>query len=140
MPWRHHIRHRKKTPHDRIPPGYKVFREKIAMLLCLIDIIFIVCELKKINMSLAKKNISKNRKLIVLRSEGVCLTNLHSWWPHKRMQLFGPSFQLGLKFFTYVGTYLGIHFLPTYVGVELRFTHFITCARSFITKSFRNSF
>jgi hypothetical protein len=46
--WTSHPPQEQKT-RVRIPPGYRVFRENKAMLFCLIDLICIVCVLKKRN-------------------------------------------------------------------------------------------
>jgi hypothetical protein len=43
----------------RIPPGYKVLRKNIAMLLCVFDLICIVCVLKKRNKGIGQKKFLK---------------------------------------------------------------------------------
>jgi hypothetical protein len=49
--WTSHQPQRQQT-RVRIPLGYKVFRKNIAMLLCVFDLICIVCVLKKkVNLS-----------------------------------------------------------------------------------------
>jgi hypothetical protein len=47
--------HQKQKTRVRIPPGYEDFREIIAMLLCKIDLICIVCVLKKRNNGIGPK-------------------------------------------------------------------------------------
>jgi hypothetical protein len=50
---------RRQQTRVRIPPGYKVFRENMAMLLCVFDLLCIVCVLKNINKIIAPHILKK---------------------------------------------------------------------------------
>jgi hypothetical protein len=80
--WTSHPPKEQKT-RVRIPPGYKVFKENIAMLLCIImDLICIFCVLTTRNQGIGLKNILKNFVLIEERF-GV-ISSVHSETMFKR--------------------------------------------------------